>query len=39
MDDLKRKGDDMDRISDLSLELQNLLNVRTPGAAARSGSL
>ncbi|TNM86147.1 hypothetical protein fugu_008418 [Takifugu bimaculatus] len=26
LDDLKRKGDDMGRISDLSLELQNLLN-------------
>lgn len=28
MDDLKRKGDDMDRVADLSLDLQNLLNVR-----------
>ncbi|KAF0037588.1 hypothetical protein F2P81_010462 [Scophthalmus maximus] len=26
MDDLKRKGDDMDRVADLSLDLQNLLN-------------
>ncbi|TKS68814.1 Envoplakin 210 kDa cornified envelope precursor protein [Collichthys lucidus] len=26
MDDLKRKGDDMDRFSDVSLDLQNLLN-------------
>lgn len=28
MDDLKRKGDDMDRVSDLSNDLQNLLTVR-----------
>lgn len=33
MDDLRRKGDDMDRISDLSLDLQNMLNVRTEAAA------
>lgn len=33
MDDLKRKGEDMDRISNLSLDLQNLLNVRTTDAA------
>lgn len=33
MDDLKRKGEDMDRISNLSLDLQNLLNVRTTAAA------
>ncbi|XP_070770595.1 envoplakin a [Enoplosus armatus] len=26
MDDLKRKGDDMDRVSDLSQDLQNLMN-------------
>nr|XP_019939458.1 PREDICTED: envoplakin [Paralichthys olivaceus] len=26
MEDLKRKGDDMDRVADLSLDLQNLLN-------------
>lgn len=28
MDDLKRKGDDMDRVADLSQDLQNLLSVR-----------
>uniref|UniRef100_A0A7N6F839 Envoplakin a n=1 Tax=Anabas testudineus TaxID=64144 RepID=A0A7N6F839_ANATE len=28
MDDLKRKGNDIDRVSDLSLDLQNLLSVR-----------
>uniref|UniRef100_A0A4W6F090 Envoplakin a n=1 Tax=Lates calcarifer TaxID=8187 RepID=A0A4W6F090_LATCA len=28
MEDLKRKGDDMDRVTDLSTDLQNLLNVR-----------
>uniref|UniRef100_A0A8C9XJV5 Envoplakin a n=1 Tax=Sander lucioperca TaxID=283035 RepID=A0A8C9XJV5_SANLU len=28
MDDLKRKGDDMDRVTDLSQDLQSLLNVR-----------
>lgn len=28
VEDLKRKGNDMDRISDLSLDLQNLFNVR-----------
>lgn len=28
MDDLKRKGDDMDRVADLSQDLQNLMNVR-----------
>lgn len=28
MDDLKRKGDDMDRVTDLSHDLQDLLNVR-----------
>lgn len=30
-DDLKRKGDDMDRMADLSQDLQNLLNVRLKG--------
>lgn len=28
MDDLRRKGDDMDRVTDLSHDLQNLLSVR-----------
>lgn len=34
MEDLKRKADDMDRVSDLSLDLQKLLNVRREAAAA-----
>lgn len=34
VDDLKRKADDMGRISDLSLDLQNLLNVSTWVATA-----
>uniref|UniRef100_A0A665XA62 Desmoplakin SH3 domain-containing protein n=1 Tax=Echeneis naucrates TaxID=173247 RepID=A0A665XA62_ECHNA len=29
MDDLKRKGDDVDRVTDLSQDLQSLLSVRT----------
>lgn len=37
MDDLKRKEEDMDRISDLSLDLQNLLNVRRTSAAVSHG--
>lgn len=28
MNDLKKKGNDIDRVSDLSLDLQNLLDVR-----------
>ncbi|CAG10776.1 unnamed protein product, partial [Tetraodon nigroviridis] len=36
MDDLKRKADDMNRISGLSLDLQNLLNPRSVPADAAS---
>ncbi|XP_076585532.1 envoplakin a [Chaetodon auriga] len=39
MDDLKRKGDDMDRVTDLSQDLQNLLNEYEANVDKYNGTL
>nr|XP_046265343.1 envoplakin a [Scatophagus argus] len=39
MDDLKRKGDDMDRVTDLSQDLQNLLNEYEAGTDKYNSTL
>uniref|UniRef100_A0AAV2LMC6 Desmoplakin SH3 domain-containing protein n=1 Tax=Knipowitschia caucasica TaxID=637954 RepID=A0AAV2LMC6_KNICA len=39
IDDLKRKGDDLDRVSDLSLDLQNVLNEYETNVDKYNGTL